>query len=217
MKKLLLMLSFSLPASGVIKVNDEISVINVFNQSIDVSKESLIAKTAWVKEQDMLVLVIATSGGVNRDVPKDFDEIIDIKKSKELSLSISVKLWNVGDPTEYKIKRESSVLHVSLLTLRGPILIVDAFADMNTAKGIRGLAYAPRVQGIRGGAVVSAFAYSEPHKVRVRQNKTLASLKGMAVGIGNQRFDYKTKKVMAYSKRSIRGKGYDLTLALSIY
>jgi len=211
---------FLLLLSGIgfssMKINDDIKVINVYKDALKPNDKSVGVKTAWVKENDLLVLVISSSNKVRHKIPKGFDEVIDVSR-KDLSLSISVKLWEESDPEMFEIRKTAKKMSVALIALRGPRLLIDAFGDMNTGKGSYGLAVAPRVEGIRGGAVISAFAYSEPYRVKIQGMKNLVRMNGMAVGIGETRFDYKTKPIKAFGKRKIKGVGSDIAVALTVY
>lgn len=214
---LLLLLSTSMANAH--QVAPYIEVIDTYSESI--SKDqfgiTLQAKAASnVIAGDMLILVVETRNGTQKKLPKGFHEIHREKKGKDLTVVLAVKEYFKDDPLIYEVNKEAESYSVSLITIRGPTLLVDAKGAVNSALGSRGRAITPEVETIKGGAVISVFAYDDPHAVKVKGMKTLVSKPHIAIAIGPTK-DGKHKRIEARAGIPKLGKGNDIAIALSIY
>ena len=99
-------------------------------------------------------------------------------------------------------------------------MVLDRKFRINTASGSYGEAYTPRVEGANGGAIVTAFAYDDPHAVNIQNQHTLVSMRngddGIAVGISASEGGLE-KRFRAIGEVSKRGGGDDIAMALAIY
>jgi len=213
-----IMLFSSYAYSAEYQVNKDIKLIDLFSDS---NKKLIELEVEPIKTKpgDMLVLVQAVKHG-KVSIPHSFEELVRVK-ARTTILSLSAKFWEKGEPFVYPLKNKAKSLFASLLTFRGPVVFVDAIGAINTARSLRGLAYAPRAEAIAGGAVVTAFAYGDPHKVNVKGAKTLVSEKdhsmGYAIGLAETKHDIKIAKTKAYSGRYQKGSGEDLAFTVTIY
>ena len=206
------------------RVNEYITVLSSYYGAISKKQVGNLLEAEVsddIQHEDMLIMFIATSGGQHKKLPHGFREVMNTVKGKgDLSLVVAYKIWLNGDPLVYPIEKSSKNYFASLITLRGPKYILDAKARINTASGDQGLAITPRVETANGGAVISAFAYDDPHAVNVLDQKTIVSIKngddGLAVGIGSSDGGL-SKRIKATGDSSQRGGGNDIAMALSIY
>ena len=174
-----------------------------------------------VMEGDMLILFISSSGGEHKTLPNGFQKIANTsKKGGKLALLSAYKIWHHNDPLIFDIPKESKNLSVSLLTIRGPLFVMDAKSRIDTCNSLRGEAISPRVETHENGALLTAFCYADPHAVTIRRQKTLVSLKsqddGIAVGISKSDGGL-SKRIHACAQEILAGSGDDIAMAVSIY
>jgi hypothetical protein len=206
------------------KVNDRIEVLSSYYGAIH-KKQS----EAWLEPQtsidvmegDMLLLFIATSGGVHHILPDGFKPIDGAVKGKgDLTLQAAYKIWHPGDDLTFRIYKEARNFFVTALTLRGPKFIVDSKARINTASGCKGEGITSRVNSDDSGALVTVWSFDDPHSVTIANQETLVSMKngddGMAVGISPTEGGM-TRRIRAVGDSCQRGGGDDIAMAISIY
>lgn len=206
------------------EVNSKITVLSSYYGAIHKKQPELWleAQTSHdVQEGDMLVLFIATSGGRHNVIPEGFKVIEPVDKGKgDLTLTAAYKRWEADDDYTFRINKEARNFFVSLLTIRGSKYISDHKARINTASGCKGQGVTPRINTEPDGAIISAFAYDDPHSVTIANQKTLVSLKngddGLAVGISATEGDM-SKRIRASSDSCKRGGGDDIAMAISIH
>lgn len=206
------------------RVNQQIEVISVYKDALNRSqKETMLEAEAPedIQDGDMLLMFIATSGGVHKRLPHGFSEIIPAEKDKgDLALYAAYKIWENGDSRVFPVEKSARNLFVSMITLRGPKIVIDASANINTAGGSWGDAIAPRVQTANLGALVTAFAYDDPHAAKISNQETLVSMRngddGIAVGISSSKGGL-SKRIRARGESSQKGGGDDIAMALAIY
>jgi hypothetical protein len=206
------------------KLENDIEVVSSYygNLSKKDPLQSLEAQVSSdVMEGDMLILFISTSGGEHKSLPKGFEKIANTSKKRgKLALLSAYKIWHPNDPLIFDIPKESKNLSVSLLTIRGPLFVLDAKARIDTCSSLRGEAVSPRVETHESGALLTAFCYADPHAVTIRRQKTLVSLKsesdGIAVGISRSDGGL-SKRIHACAQEIQKGSGDDIAMAVSIY
>ena len=194
--KLLMLLMLPLIANGQAKVNEVIKIISVDEDS-EARGGFLEAEVGHnVMDGDLLVLTMVGNGKTH----PSFQEVKRVT-DKGLTLVVAVKEWAKGDLKSYPVATD----FVSLVTLRGPQLLVDV---KTSKKGI-----APRVEVIRGGALLSFFATRKTQTLMIKDMTTQTSMRsfkgGLAIGIAPTTRDGLHK--------AIKASGEGLAMSLSIY
>jgi hypothetical protein len=205
------------------KVNDDIEVLSTYHGAIHKKEKEryLLAQTSQdVMEGDLIILFIASSGGVHKTLPEGFRLAHETVKDKgDLAVKVAYKVWHYTDPVEFVIPKETRNFFVTMLTIRGAKNILDTNGKINTARGKSGEAYSPRVD-TDIGALITAFVYDDPHVVEIKKQKTLVSFKngddGMAVGISETDGGL-SKRIHACANSTQRGGGDDIAVAISIH
>jgi hypothetical protein len=206
------------------QVNSRVEVLSSYYGAIHKKQPEawLEAQTSDdVMEGDMLLLFIATSGGVHHILPDGFKPIDGAVKGKgDLTLQAAYKIWHPGDELNYMIYKESRNFFVSLITLRGPKFVVDSKARINTANGCKGEGVTSRINTDENGVLVTAFAYDDPHSVTIAKQETIVSIKngddGMAVGVSPTDGGM-SRRIRAVGDSCQRGGGDDIAMAISLY
>jgi hypothetical protein len=176
-----------------------------------------------VKEGDLLLLILTSSGGYAPTIPPEFTPILttELKKRRSnLTLSLAYTKYTKGSAAITRIFRESDNMFASLITLRGAEVVVDAKGFIDPAGGLRGYAFTPRVKTAEEGCLVTAFLYREPHKALIEGQYQLVSFinktEGLAIGISETHGGC-SKRIKARGKREIKGTGEDLAVAIALY
>ena len=207
-----------------IVLNDNISLLSVYNGALSDSYRGDfldVEVSRDIIETDMVVIIVTTSGcylpnfrGFKKAIFVDHD-------NSSMSTSIFYKKYDRQDQTIYRVKKETDDLLITALTLRGPDMLIDAKAYIDTAQGTRGLAYAPRVKTANYGAVITCFSYADPIIVDIKNQFTVSAFTsdnlGQAVGISSSE-DIKSERIKARSDLPyLKGKGDTLTCSLSLF
>jgi len=207
------------------KVNEKIKIIssslsvlskNHFDSWIDLQP------SIRVKEDDMMILTIASSISSEISIPKGFKKIINVTTDDGLSVVIVCKKYNKNDKGFYRIYRNSETLFANIMTVRGMNIVVDARGYKNSSSGTRGLAFTPRVETVDLGAIFSVFFYDDPHKINIFGQKNIVAENfgsyGIAIGVSDS-FDGTSDRIKAVGDKIISSKysGDDISIAFSVY
>jgi hypothetical protein len=206
------------------EVNSRIEVLSSYYGAISKSQHGqyLDAEASDnIQPGDMLIMIVATSGGDQDHIPPQFQKVINaIKDNGDLTLRVGYKIHKEGDDVFFRIPKKSRNFFVSLLTIRGATKIVAAKGMIDSASGSRGLSYAPKIRTAEQGAIISSFCYDDPFQADVVNQKTLVSLRngddGLAVGIGSTDGGL-SRRIKAYDGQKQRGGGDDIAVAISIH
>lgn len=198
-------------------VNDSIKVNSVYQGAIhkNQSDKFLDAKlSSSVKDGDMIVLIIATSGCIHKDIPNDFEIFYEKTKGRgSLSLLLAVGFYADGEKT-YRIKKNADDMFVSLISIRGPTMVVDTSSRVGTVADDK-LAYTSSLESVRTGAVITSFFYKSIWPPDIPSQTVLTSLvngwHGFAVGIAE------TPKRFQSRVRSTTGQGDYVSIAATVF
>ena len=104
------------------EVNEQIQVLSTYHGAIHKGQKGqyLEAEVGTdIQDGDMLLLFIATSGGVQKKVPHGFEEFIGAIKDKgDLTLTAYQKIWRNGDSPVYPVPKTARNFFVSMITLQ---------------------------------------------------------------------------------------------------
>ena len=208
-----------------LKISEDIEVVSTYYGGLHGEQRGayLDAEASKrVKEGDLLLLVLTSSGG-HQTIPPEFTPILttELKKRRNnLTVSLAYTKYTRGSAAITRIFRESDNMFASLITLRGAEVVIDAKGFIDPAGGLRGYAFTPRVKTAEEGCLVTAFFYREPHKALIDDQYQLISFvnktEGLAIGI-SETYGGCSKRIKARGRKEIKGTGEDLALAVALY
>jgi len=208
-----------------LKISEDIEVVSTYYGGLHGEQRGayLDAEASKrVKEGDLLLLVLTSSGGY-QTIPPEFTPILttELKKRRNnLTVSLAYTKYTKGSSAITRLFRESDNMFASLITLRGAEVVIDAKGFIDPAGGLRGYAFTPRVKTAEEGCLVTAFFYREPHKALIDDQYQLISFvnktEGLAIGI-SETYGGCSKRIKARGRKEIKGTGEDLALAVALY
>lgn len=201
-----------------LEVSDKVVVTSSFYGAGDESDGDIWARTSTnILDGDTLLLFV--SGSKPTQMPYGFKKILSAEDKKQtLNMQVGYKIWNSSDPMAFGVKLRDETF-VSLVTIRGTRFIVDAKGKICNSCGTGNEISTPRAYTAKKGAIISAFAYDEPHDVSIQDQNTLASIeqgsRGLAVGISPTNGGL-SKRLKAIS-RSKCGGGDDIAFCIALH
>jgi hypothetical protein len=199
-------------------VSDKVVVTSSFYAAGDETDGEIWARTSTnILDGDTLLLFI--SGSERAELPYGFKKVLSAEDKKEtLNMQVGYKVWNASDPMAFNIRLQDETF-VSLITLRGTRFIVDAKGKVCNSCGCGNEISTPRAYTAKQGAVISAFAYDEPHDISIQDQNTLASIehgnRGLAIGISPTNGGL-SKRLKAISKSKCGG-GDDIAFCIALH
>lgn len=207
-----------------LKVGPEIEVLSTFYGGCHGNQRApyIDAEASHdVRPGDMLVLILSSCNG-QLAVPSGFKHAhtTEIKKRRRsLTVTVATKIFEPGDSPIRRIYRDADCF-VTMLTLRGPDLVVQAKGFSDTAGGFRGLAFTPRVRTAEGGCLISVFLYGDPLEVDIQGQHQLLKLsngcEGLAIGVSKTEGGT-SRRIKALSNHTVKGNGEDIAVAIAVY